>query len=297
MRKLILIILLLSNLSFSFAQIQIIRYSSEGEYFITYYKDMVLKNKVSSFKISYCNNCNDSNKKKHTILNYEKFFNVNGDEYKIINYKKNGKTYLVDSFVYNNENFCEVMYESKNGKPFKPIIKYFELEEEKKILDNKESTQILIKNNFNQLVFSNKDGNKSHKYILTKNRIEPLNLYDYDNYYYFQKIIHFDTEFMTSDTITYKSDYENLNGKSIRIRNNITYLNSVMLFNNDNRIIKENFFDIPLNTLNVKNIKDIQPYETIIYHYIENGLFDYIEFFNYTGSKGIMSFQYKYYDK
>lgn len=139
MRKLISIILLLCNLSFSFAQNQNIQNFDLGEYYMVYYKDMIEKNNVRSFKISYCDNNDDSYKKKDTILNSEHFFNNNSDVYKVINYKKNGKIYSVDSNVYNNENNFELIYKSKNGKSFRPVIKCFRMDEKESILNNKKS--------------------------------------------------------------------------------------------------------------------------------------------------------------
>jgi hypothetical protein len=284
-------------LSFSFAQNQNIQNFDLGEYYMVYYKDMIEKNNVRSFKISYCDNNDDSYKKKDTILNSEHFFNNNSDVYKVINYKKNGKIYSVDSNVYNNENNFELIYKSKNGKSFRPVIKCFRMDEKESILNNKEKQKILIKDKFEKLLFCSENKRDIDEYSISKNKIQFSKSINYDINYFYQKIIVYNPEFKNTDTINYKLDYENLNGKSIHIRDKMSYLYSIMLFNSSKKIIKENFFDIPYNLISVKNVKDIKPNCTINYHYLDNGLFDYIEFLYFTGGKEIFSFQYKYYDR
>lgn len=266
--------------------------SANFDYISTYNSSFIKKNQVLSLTKYYCGNCYDDTK-IDTIINYKKYFTKNALEAKVINYKPNGKIYLVDSFSYSTDSLTADIYLLRDNKKYIQC-KLFDFSLKESILNNKAICKSYKKQKMKRINFSSNLPMKYYEYILTDNGPELYTAFDYDSLGNVTRSIIKTNASKKLDTILYSYDYKQLSGRSIFFYNNIKYLHSTIILNDKFQLVHENIFDVEYNKLDYKLIQKLEPTESTMYYYYDNGLIKLIDFLkiNYISK---LFFKYEYY--
>lgn len=296
MRQLITILFLLI---FIFTKAQATIKTIRSSYYSSSYDPFqIKKNNVQAFTRYYCYSYYDNNK-VDTIIEYKKIFTKNGQESKIINYKSNGKIFSIDSFSFSADSLISNICNIKGKKKYiRSILFDFSLKE--LILNDKAKCDSYKSSKVEELVFysftSMMAPERYYNYVLKKNGALIDRAFDYDSIGNIIKMTIKNKENNKLDTVFYSYDYKKLSGKSILYMENKKYLHSTIILNDKLQLVHENIFNVEYYKLDFKLAKELEPITSIIYHYHDNGLINYIEFIE-TNRMLKYFYQYEYYQK
>ncbi len=292
--KIIILVLACFFSSRSIAQV-IFEPIQVNNYFTTYNLNEIIKNKVSSITLYYCNT--SLNRVTHdTFKVYKKYFDLNGNEMKIIEFKEKTKEIQnIDTFILTNGNKYKDLYTIKSKNSFRIKKKYLDISVEQKTKLAQNELKKFKENGVKSIIFRDSSLSVFHRYEFEKKKLKFIYAEDCDSMFNtsFMKI--FSVNRNEIDSIYYFYDYKRFSGKSIVTINSIKYLHSTVVLNKDFKIEQENIFDVEYNKLDIKLANLLQPSSSIIYHYHPNGLVKFVEFLFLENKKDICFFTYEYF--
>ena len=266
-----------------------------NNYFTTYNPNEIIKNNVSSLTLSYCNT--SLNRITHdTVKLYKKYFDLNGDEIKIIEFKeKTEEIQNIDTFILTNGNKYKDQYTIKSKNCFRIKKIYLDISDEQKTKVAQNELKKFKENGVKSIIFRDSGLSEFHRYEFQKKKLKFIYAEDNDSMFNtsFMKI--FNVNRNEIDSIYYFYDYKRFSGKSIVTINSIKYLHSTVVLNKDFKIEQENIFDVEYNKLDIKLANLLQPSTSIIYYYNPNGLIKFVEFLLLENKKNICFFSYEYF--
>lgn len=274
------------------AQDKIPYFGESSFHYNTYNPLLIKKNNVKSLTNFYCFQCNDSTKNEN-IKDYKKYFDNNGDESKIVQFKKNGGIYNYDTFINNNEKKYAEVFTVKN-KSQKLRCMVLDISVKTSLLNNKKAIVFYKKKGLNKIDFRDSLSTKYYKYELKGSRLKLYYGEENDSLGNNKLIMLPDGKLNQIDTFVYKYDYTKLTGNSTFTINGVKYLHSTVILNKNLQLYQENIFNVEYNKLDVKLAKTIEPTFSKIYHYLENGLIDYIEILTFN-NRYLINFTYEFY--
>lgn len=251
--KTFVIFSILFSFKFSFSQIYEFNKGQHKYHYVhNYIPSLIRSNKVKCVEMitSY-------NTKKYR---YKFYFDTLGEIIKFEEY--NTKDKLLTTKIHIRDENQVQFYDSLKNKEF--ILNVY---------SDSSFTFSNLKNNKIKEIFCTKDSTISHFNVKKKNKIQlyQLIIQDKNGNDKFVRFISDDDIVDTTD-VYFDFNYSDKTFKSYSYYNNIKILVSIGVLNNDNKIIKENFYWIPYKDLTLDNLKIIEPEETVFYSINQNGL-------------------------